>query len=181
MILEYEAISETMRQHSFLFLRIRSEELSWVDIGLPPPDISPTPSSIGTLEPPAKVKFIDSPSQSSTRICRATDAECQTRRKNLAHLCQVKDVYQHVFEYGKALHQSRQEGYIGYLVSGDNLTHQLIAVQDKESTAIQTRPYSPATLASIIQPSKQADISVNEQLRLALQLARAVLQYHSTP
>jgi len=32
-----------------------------------------------------------------------------------------------------------------------------------------------------LQPSKQAEISVNEQLHLALLLAQSVLQYHSTP
>ncbi|KAK4233259.1 hypothetical protein C8A03DRAFT_39047 [Achaetomium macrosporum] len=178
MLLEYEAISENMRQRGLLFLRIRSEELSHVDIGLPLPNMPPDRSSAETLLPPAKarrVRFADSPSQSSSRTCRATNTECQPR-KNLTHnLCQAKDVCHHVFEHGKALHQSRKEGCIGYLVSGDNLTHQLMAAQDKESTAIQTRPCSPATLASIIQPSKQADISVNEQLRLALRLARSVL------
>jgi hypothetical protein len=86
-----------------------------------------------------------------------------------------------VFECGKALHQSQEEGCIGYLVSTDNVTHQLMAAQDRESTAIQTRPYSPASLASIIQPSKDPGITVNEQLRLALRLSRSVLQYHATP
>ncbi len=56
-----------------------------------------------------------------------------------------------------------------------------MAAQDKESTAIQTRPCSPASLASIIQPVKEPSISIHEQLRLALRLARSVLQYHSTP
>jgi hypothetical protein len=208
MLLEYEAISGNMRQQyvslemhvisirvsrccsqcfssGLLFLRIRSEELSHVDIGLPPPKMPPDPSSAEPLPPPAKVRrvrFADSPSQSSSRLCRAATAECGTTKRNLTHnLCQAKDVCHHVFEHGKALHQSRQEGCIGYLVSRDNLTHQLLAAQDRESTAIQTRPCSPATLASIIQPSKQADISVHEQLRLALRLARSVLQYHSTP
>lgn len=166
-------------------LRIRSEELSWVDVGLPPRDISPTPSSIATPEPPPKarrVRFLDSPSQSAARTCRDTDAERQKTTKNLVHnLCQAKDVCQHVFEYGKALYQSRKEGCIGYLSSGDNLTHKLMAAQDKESIALQTRPCSPATLESVLQPSKQAEISVNEQLRLALRLAQSVLQYHSTP
>ncbi|KAK4153806.1 hypothetical protein C8A00DRAFT_15004 [Chaetomidium leptoderma] len=185
MILEYEAISGTLGQH-LLFLHIRSEELSWVDVGLASPGVSSAPFSIETPEPRAKVRrvrFADSPSQSSVRSCRVAEAESRTRRQNLlAHnLCQAKDVCQHVFDSGKAFHQSRQEGCVGYLLSADNLTHQLMAAQDRESTAIQTRPYSPTSLASIIQPSTELKISVNEQLRLALRLARSVLQYHSTP
>jgi hypothetical protein len=86
-----------------------------------------------------------------------------------------------VFECGKALHQSKKEGCIGYFVSTDNLTHQLMAAHDRESTAIQTRSSSPTSLASVIQRPNQQDIAVNEQLRLALRLARSVLQYHSTP
>lgn len=86
-----------------------------------------------------------------------------------------------MFECAKSLHQSRQEGCVGYLVSTDNLTHRLMAAQDKESTAIQTRPCPPVSLASIIQPARESSISIHEQLRLALRLARSVLQYHSTP
>jgi hypothetical protein len=56
-----------------------------------------------------------------------------------------------------------------------------MAAQDRESTAIQTQPYSPSSLASMIEASKEVSITVNEQLRLALRLARSVLQYHSTP
>lgn len=144
------------------------------------------PSSTESSKRPTKsrrVRFSDSPS-SSAKACRATQAECEKRRMNLLspNLCQAKDVCQHVFECGKALHQSRKEGCIGHLVSTDNLTHQLMAANDRESTAIQTRPYSPSSLASIMQAaSTEVNISVNEQLRLALRLARSVLQYHSTP
>jgi hypothetical protein len=97
------------------------------------------------------------------------------------NLCQAKDVCQHVFECAKSFNQSRREGCVGYLLSTDNLTHRLMAAQDKESTAIQTRPCSLANLQSIIQPEKEYNITINEQLRLALRLARSVLQYHSTP
>jgi len=164
-----------------LFLRVQSEELSWVDIGLSTPDPRTVPFPNETLPPPAKsrrVTFDSSPGQSSATI----GTERQKRRKKLSHnLCQAKDVCQHVFECGKTFYQLKQEGCIGYLQSTDNLTHQLMAAQDRESTLIQTQPCSPATLASIIQPCKEAAISVNEQLRLALRLARSVLQYHSTP
>ena len=56
-----------------------------------------------------------------------------------------------------------------------------MAAHDQESSAIQTRSCSPSSLDSIIQPSKDPGIAVHEQLRLALRLARSVLQYHSTP
>lgn len=129
-----------------------------------------------------RVRFRDPQSEYSANTCPTTDVERQRGRTDLArNLCQARDVCQHVFDCGRALHQSREEGCIGYLVSTDNLTHQLMAAQDKESTTIQTRPYSPASLASIIQPCHELNISVNEQLRLALRLARSVLQYHSTP
>ncbi|KAK4119060.1 hypothetical protein N657DRAFT_320617 [Parathielavia appendiculata] len=186
-ILEYEAISGDLRQHSLLFLRIRSEELSWVDLGLPPPVASSSRSSFDAGEPPAKtrrVRFADSPSESSARLCQSSETDCQRRDQALPlarNLCQAKDVCQHVFECAKTLYQSRQEGCVGYLVSTDNLTHRLMAAQDKESTAIQTRPCPPASLASIIQPARETSISIHEQLRLALRLARSVLQYHSTP
>jgi hypothetical protein len=36
-------------------------------------------------------------------------------------------------------------------------------------------------LASILNPTKIVELSVNEQLRLALRLVRSVLQFHSTP
>ncbi|KAK3291113.1 uncharacterized protein B0H64DRAFT_435993 [Chaetomium fimeti] len=178
MILEYVAIAGNLKQQSLLFLRIRSEELSWVDIGLPAPIASPQP-----LEPPAKARRLtiaDSP-QSCPRTCTSPLARRHTSNEKLAHnLCQAKDVCHHVFECGKALHQSKEEGCIGYLVSTDNLTHQLMASHDRESTAIQTRPSPPASLASVIQHPNQQEIPVNEQVRLALRLSRSVLQYHST-
>jgi hypothetical protein len=89
-----------------------------------------------------------------------------------------------VFQRGKSFHQSRQEGCIGYLESTENFTrlsHQLMAAHDPESTAIQTRSCSPSSLDSIIHPAEEPGIAVHEQLRLALRLARSVLQYHSTP
>lgn len=133
------------------------------------------------LEPPAKVRrvrFAGSPGESPA----GGAAECQKRKTGLSsNLCQAKDVCHHVFECGKEFHRSRQEGCIGYLRSADNLTHQLLTAQDRDSTAIQTRQRSPTTLASILHPSKKLSISVNEQLRLALRLARSMLQYHSTP
>ncbi|KAH6843468.1 hypothetical protein B0I37DRAFT_218296 [Chaetomium sp. MPI-CAGE-AT-0009] len=180
MILEYEAIAGGLKQQSLLFLRVRSEELSWVDIGLPAP--VPSPQS---PEPPAKVRrvrFTDSPGQPSSRTCTPPKMGRHTSNQKLArNLCQSKDVCHHVFECGKALHQSKEEGCIGYLVSTDNLTHQLMAAHDRESTVIQTRPSPPASLASILRRPNEQDIPVNEQLRLALRLARSVLQYHSTP
>ncbi len=162
-----------------LFLRIQSEELSWVDIDLPAPDTAAAFSEV--LEPPTKarrVRFADSPGQSLAGKL----AECQNTKARLSrNLCQAKDVCQHVFDCGKEFHRSRQEGCVGYLRSTDNLTHQLLTAQDRESTAIQTRRRSPTTLASILHPSNKLSISVNEQLRLALRLARSMLQYHSTP
>ncbi|KAK4144172.1 uncharacterized protein C8A04DRAFT_28074 [Dichotomopilus funicola] len=194
MSLEYEAVLGDVRQQSLLLLRIRSEERSWVDRGLPPPNMVSSRTLSDIVERPAKirrVRFADSPSESSatplsqTMETKPESGECQRRDQAFAlacNLCQAKDVCQHVFEQAKSLHQSRQEGCIGYLVSTDeNLTHQLMAAQDKESTVIQTRPCSPANLASIIQPAQESRISICEQLRLALRLARSVLQYHSTP
>ncbi|KAH6640131.1 hypothetical protein F5144DRAFT_609192 [Chaetomium tenue] len=180
MILAYEAISGNLKQNSLLLLRIRSEELSWVDIGLPSPAASLPPP-----EPPAKVRrvrFSDSPGQSSVRTGTSLRTWRRTSNEKLAHnLCQSKDVCQHVFECGKALHQSKEEGCIGYLVSTDNLTHQLMAAHDRESTVIQTSLSPFASLASVLRCPNQQKIAVNEQLRLALRLARSVLQYHSTP
>ena len=96
-------------------------------------------------------------------------------------LCQAKDVCQHVFDHGRALHQSRREGCVGYLLAADdNLTHRLITAQNKESTKIQSGPCSMKSLASIIHPSKEARIGIHEQLRLAFRLAQSVLHYHST-
>lgn len=165
---------------SLLFLRIHSEELSWVDVGLPSPIDSI--QSPGRSVKVRRVRFSDSPGQSSRRTCNSPQTPQHTSNRKLAHnLCQSKDVCQHVFECGKALHQSKKEGCIGYFVSTDNLTHQLMAAHDRESTVIQTRPSSPISLASIMQRPNQQDITVNEQLRLALRLARSVLQYHSTP
>ncbi len=164
---------------SLLFLRIQSEELSWVDIGLPAPDTAAAFSNV--VEPPAKkrrVRFTDSPDQSPA----GKVAECQKATAILSrNLCQAKDMCQHVFECGKEFHRSRQEGCVGYLRSADNLTHQLLTALDRESIAIQNRRRSPTTLASILDPSESLSISVNEQLRLALRLARSMLQYHSTP
>ncbi len=150
-----------------------------MDIGLPAPDTAAVPPD--EIEPPAKVRkvrFASSPGQTPA----GESVECQRRKARLSrNLCQAKDVCQHVFECGKEFHRSRQEGCVGYLRSTDNLTHQLLAAQDRESTAIQTRRRSPTTLASILHQRKEVGISVNEQLRLALRLARSVLQYHSTP
>jgi hypothetical protein len=182
MILEYEAISGNLKQHSLVFLRIRSEELSWVDVGLPSP-VDSVPSSERSAKV-RRVRFTDSPGHSSRRTCNSPQTPHPQHASNekLAHnLCHSKDVCQHVFECGKALHQSKEEGCIGYFVSTDNLTHQLMAAHDRESTVIQTRSSSPTSLASVIQRPNQQDIAVNEQLRLALCLARSVLQYHSTP
>ncbi|KAK4097772.1 hypothetical protein N658DRAFT_261043 [Parathielavia hyrcaniae] len=186
-ILEYEAVLGDTRQHSLHFLRIQSEELSWVDYGLPAPDLPSTCSYSDAREPPAKarrVRFADAPSESSTRLSQASKTGCHGRVQALGpghNLCKAKDVCQHIIECAKSLYQSRQEGCIGYLVSTDNLTHRLMAAHDKESAAIQTRPSPTASLDSIIQPAWESRISIHEQLRLALRLSRSLLQYHSTP
>ncbi|KAH6631003.1 hypothetical protein B0J18DRAFT_117827 [Chaetomium sp. MPI-SDFR-AT-0129] len=194
MSLQYEAVLGDVRQQSLLLLRIRSEERSWVDRGLPLPDMASSHSLPDAMERPAKirrVRFADSPSEPSARFLAQIvetspeSGECQRRDQALAlacNLCHAKDVCQHVFEQAKSLHQSWKEGCVGYLVSTtENLTHHLMAAQDKESTAIQTRPCSPANLASVIHPAQESRISICEQLRLALRLARSMLQYHSTP
>jgi len=90
-------------------------------------------------------------------------------------------VCHHVFEQGKAFHQSRREGCIGYLVSRDNLRHELMAAQDRESMAIETHSCSALSLASVIKPSEETKVTVYDQLQLAFRLAQSVLQYHSTP
>ena len=53
--------------------------------------------------------------------------------------------------------------------------------KDRDSIAIQTQSCLPNSLASILNPTKDTHLSLNEQLSLALRLARSVLQFHSTP
>lgn len=98
------------------------------------------------------------------------------------NLCASKDVCHYVFEQGMALHGSHAEACIGYLTSSNNdLRHRLMTAQDRTSTAIQTHQCGPTSLAYIIRPASEAEISITSQLKLALRLARAVLQYHSIP
>ncbi|KAK1754017.1 hypothetical protein QBC47DRAFT_325149 [Echria macrotheca] len=180
MILEYEATTGSLKQQSLLFLRIKSEELSWAE-DIPPPVPEPSRESARPAKA-RRVRFLDSPAQSSRAERCLPQPECSGKTDSLTHdLCKAKDVCQHVFEQGKAFHQSKREGCIGYLVSSDNLTHQLMAAQDRESTAIQTHSYAVTSLASIVQPSKEMEVTVHDQLRLAFRIAQSVLQYHSTP
>ncbi|KAK3374678.1 hypothetical protein B0H63DRAFT_562713 [Podospora didyma] len=159
LILEYQITAGSLKQHSLLLLIVRSEDISWVDTSLP----STTPEEV---EPPRKVRrvrFAESSVRPSVTAACSVEPECHSAKQPLLHnLCTSK------------------EACIGYLTSKDNLRHSLLTAPDKESTAIQTKPCSPTSLASTIQPSKPNRITVNEQLRLTLRLTRSVLQYHAT-
>ena len=81
-----------------------------------------------------------------------------------------------------ALHGSHAEACIGYRKSSNNdLRHRLMTAQDRTSTAIQTHQCGPTSLAYMIRSASEAEISIASQLKLALRLARAVLQFHSIP
>jgi len=180
-------------------MRVHSEQISWLETRILLPNISYLEGPQPQEQPrPAKVRrvtFADSTVYhpetraapgSSTMIdisSRALKSPNQIQNVETAHnLCTAKDVCHHVFEQGMALHGSHAEACIGYLTSSNNdLRHRLMTAQDRTSTAIQTRQCAPTSLSYIIRPASEAEISINNQLKLALRLARSVLQYHSTP
>lgn len=143
----------------------------------------------GVSERPAKarrVRFAESPHQASvhaqkTETCehdRHQQASDPTVTGN-CDLSDAADMCHDIFQRSKSPPNHHQNGYVGYLRSENNLNHHLTNAQDRDSIAIQSLPSLPATLASAVQPHTMNSISINTQLRLALHLSQAVLQYHS--
>ncbi|KAK5655640.1 hypothetical protein OQA88_5571 [Cercophora sp. LCS_1] len=185
MVLEY-GLGGT-KQRSMLFLRVKSEETSSLGAGLPwrfcLSSLSPA-SQQSRPRKARKLKAQDAPGQASRDADLAHEPADSQAAQGLVHdhnLCKAEDVCKHVSEHAKALHQSRREGCVGYVISdADNLTHHLIAPQDRESKLLQTCLNPQKSLAAIIQSSKKVDIAFPEQLRLALRLSQSLLHYHST-
>jgi len=168
-----------------LLLRVRSEDLTWVETDLPTPESSS--SSLDNEEPPPKVRrvrFVDDSIKASVRTAKKSDylaAPCMKGRRSTctpSDLCKSTDVCRDVF---KPPTKPAQDACVGYFDSASNLRHRLLMTRDRESIAIQTSSCPPKSLASILNPTKIVELSVNEQLRLALRLVRSVLQFHSTP
>lgn len=175
---------------SLLLLRVCSEELAWAATGL----MTPETSSIGPFReqhasregpPPAKVRrlrFVEPTVQASAKALEQFTPPTQQRPQQVPtpNLCKSKDLCQDIFKRAGSCY-SHKEACIGYLDANGNLRHQLMAASDKESTAIQTCARSTSKLASILEPSRTTSLTVLEQMKLALRIARSMLQYHSTP
>ena len=113
--------------------------------------------------------------------CAPSDHQQPQLKAGTHNLCKSKDLCQDIFSRAGLCH-THKEACIGYLDANRNLRHQLMAAQDRESTAIQAScAGSTSKLSSILEPSRTTSLSIYEQLKLALRLARSMLQYHSTP
>ncbi|KAH8891725.1 hypothetical protein GQ53DRAFT_841550 [Thozetella sp. PMI_491] len=197
LILGYELTLGSLRQSSLLLLRVRSEDLAWVDIGLGTPESSLL-SEDNDNGPPAKVRrvrFAESSVHASVHTSIHASFQCmegeraiddpqsQERRYGPLNLCESKDLCQDVF--GSSIlftsGQPSQELCIGYLDSACRLRHRILKAQDRQSKVIQSGPCSAVPLPSIFSQPRDTELTVPEQLRLALRLARSVLQFHSTP
>ncbi|KAK3347007.1 hypothetical protein B0T25DRAFT_553411 [Lasiosphaeria hispida] len=185
--LESEVPTGTLNQRSLLLLRIRSENTLWANATFLSPGDSD--SEHDDSERPAKVRkvrFAESPWQASARApqqdaCDNPNDEKKMPKAAATHnLGGTVDMCNHLFKQSRDLQGQGQESSIGYLKSQNNLSHHLTTDESRESTAIQTHPRPPASLASAVRQERAVDISVNDQLRLALRLSQAVLQYHAT-
>jgi hypothetical protein len=173
---------------SLLSLRIQSQNLSHTKAGLLTPDSSPhqylceRQSTTERLAKGRRVRFADSPHQASKReppVKEPMSSEGEQKAISGPDLRDKEDVCEHVFSHRISI-QHFQGACIGYLTN-DCLVHHLMAGHDRDSVAIQTQQASVSSLASIVNPSKEIEVPVPDRLRVALSLARSVLQYHSTP
>ncbi|KAK5653228.1 hypothetical protein OQA88_9127 [Cercophora sp. LCS_1] len=177
MALESNALTGSSTQRSLLMLKIRSEDTLWANATL---SLSQRPDSSERPAKARKVRFADSPSQTSTTTSTTRNMEPERPKQNpkLRDLGGIADLCHHLFQQIKVPQALQHESSIGYLKLHDTLAHHLIAVKDRAGTAIQSLPSPPTILSSAIQPGKE--MAINSQLRLALVLAQAVLRYHST-
>ena len=172
------------RHSNFLLLRVRSEDLVCSKILASGRSMVLSHEQEGSepLRKVRRVRFADSSvCQSIVKSCPVVTGNESKQLHDERKLCHAKDVCTYVFEQGKTLCRSHQEECVGYLDSSENLRHRLLTASDRESMTIQASNCDIKNLASIIDPSKEGSITVYGQLRLALQLARSVLEYHSTP
>jgi hypothetical protein len=172
---------------SLILLRVCSEELAWASTGL----LTPKAPLIGSLRdqntlregpPPAKVRklrFVEPTVQASAKVLDHNAPQTK-QSASTPNLCKSKNLCQDIFKRAGSCH-SHKEACIGYLDANGNVRHQLMAAFDTESTTIQTSARSTSKLASILEPSRRVSLTVHGQMKLALRIARSMLQYHSTP
>ncbi len=98
---------------------------------------------------------------------------------NSTDLC--RDILTTVRSLGKSCLTTTSEQCIGYLDAADSLRHLLLTPHSREKMAIGTIPGASVPFSSILKNLVESVLPVPQQLRLALCLARSVLQLHSTP
>lgn len=172
-----------------MLLQVRTEDIVWArtEPELPVSGIlSSSPQECDDKRPSKvrRLRFADTSAPSTAEPLQSNRSPGVSCRSGWicdpSDLCKSKNLCGDIFaQPGPST--PREQTCIGYLDSTCNLRHRLLTSCDRQSQAVQTISRSPIPLASILDKPADAHLSVPDQLRLALRLARSVLQFHSTP
>ncbi|KAI1135850.1 hypothetical protein F5Y05DRAFT_163246 [Hypoxylon sp. FL0543] len=166
-------------QHQFLDLVIRSQSLHLIHLSVPAYN---EPETSGSGERPKKirkVRFSDDAGRSAEGTPSRDSSSSSKACISAPNLCLSKDMCTEL------CNQSHKHGCLelcsGYLDAPDELRHQLYLVCDPGERISSKELCEPAVLSGIFNRALHTSLSVPQQVRLALQLVEAVLQFQSTP
>ncbi|OTA57936.1 hypothetical protein K449DRAFT_129270 [Hypoxylon sp. EC38] len=166
-------------QHQFLDLVIRSQSLQLIHLSAPTYNETTPPCSGERPKKIRKVRFSDDTGHSSEATLSLGSNSSAKASISAPNLCQSKDMCTELCS------QSHQHNCLelcsGYLDAPDELRHQLYLVCDPGERISSKELREPAVLSGIFKRALHTSLSVPQQVRLAIQLVEAVLQFQSTP
>lgn len=184
-------IIDFRKRSGLVDLMVQSQNLRLIRISIPP--TAGEEDSVGVEQPrkKARVRMADhcaDASSSSTINMASGGSMTQTisigkvsaTEGAALNLCSVKDLCSHLCSRTRT-NLGPQDQCTGYLDTSDDLRHFLCPIRNPEECLSSKVKSDPTTLDQVLNLPVERTISVAEQLRLALKLVRAVLQFHATP
>ncbi|KAI1409939.1 hypothetical protein F5Y13DRAFT_78633 [Hypoxylon sp. FL1857] len=166
-------------QHQFIDLVIRSQSLHLIHLSVPACDESRPPCSGERPKKIRRVRFSDDTGHSSEATSNLDPNSSAKASISAPNLCLSKDMCTQLCSQSHT--HSCLELCSGYLDAPDELRHQLYLVCDPGERISSKDLREPAVLSGIFNRALHTSLSVPQQVRLALQLVEAVLQFQSTP
>ncbi|ORY63868.1 uncharacterized protein BCR38DRAFT_485015 [Pseudomassariella vexata] len=186
-IVRYRTQTVYEARDGLLDLLVQSQTLRLVHISMPAAPGNPALGAQIEEERPAKtrrVRFSDDCAASvttaksepnTTTSCSSNQAQLNSNTATSLNLCSSGDLCTQLCS------QAHSTACGGYLDTADNLRHHLYPVCDPKECFNSRSLGEPAPLNHIFRFPVEKSISVSQQVKLALQLVKGVLQFHSTP